>query len=102
MGMLSHPSSRRCPVCVPLPAVSHVQALTETYLPHLRPAQQRGLAEWVAGLLDAESGCEAAVLRALVADGGARHATRARLRELLCDGAERAAPCATSLDVEAC
>lgn len=89
-------------MCVPLPAVSHVQALTETYLPHLRPAQQRGLAEWVAGVLDAESGCEESVLRALVEDGGARHATRARLREFLCDGAERAAPCATSLDVERC
>lgn len=28
-------------MCLPLPAVSHVRALTEMFLPHLRPAQQR-------------------------------------------------------------
>lgn len=44
-------------MCSPRPAVSHVQSLTETYLSDLRPAQQRGLAEWVAGVLDAQSGC---------------------------------------------
>jgi hypothetical protein len=86
----------------PVPAVSHVQALTETFLPQLRPAQQRGLAEWVAGMLEAKSGCEHAVLAALEAAGLPAHATRARLREFLCDGADRAAPCTTSLDVEAC
>jgi hypothetical protein len=86
----------------PVPAVSHVQALTETYLAHLRPAQQRGLAEWVAGVLAAESGCEPAVLTRLATLGLPAPATRARLRELLCDGSERAAPCGTSLDVEAC
>jgi hypothetical protein len=86
----------------PVPAVSHVQALTETFLPHLRPAQQRGLAEWVAGMLEAKSGCEHAVLAALEAAGLPAHATRARLREFLCDGADRAAPCTTSLDVAAC
>jgi hypothetical protein len=76
--------------------------LLETHLPALRPAQQRGLAEWVAGVLAAQSGCEAAVVTALAGDGGPAHAVRARLREILCDGAERAAPCGTSLDVEAC
>jgi hypothetical protein len=79
-----------------------VRSLTEPYLPSLRPAQQRGVAEWVAGLLAAESGCEQAVLAELVTQGLPVHATRARLREFLCDGADRATPCATSLDVEAC
>jgi hypothetical protein len=86
----------------PRPAVSHVQTLSETFLPQLRPAQQRGLAEWVAGVLDAQSGCEAAILAAVAPLGREAHALRARLREFLCDGADRAAPCATSLDVEAC
>jgi hypothetical protein len=85
-----------------VPAVSHVHDLTAHFLPHLRPAQQRGLAEWVVGLLAAESSCEQAVLHALVLEGLPEHATRARLREVLYDGADRAAPCGTSLDVEAC
>jgi hypothetical protein len=76
--------------------------LLETHLPDLRPAQQRGLAVWVAGVLAAQSGCEAAVLRALADEGLPPHATRARLREALCDGGERAAPCGTKLDVDAC
>jgi hypothetical protein len=85
-----------------VPAVSHVQDLTETYLPHLRPAQQRGLAEWVAGVLEAKDGCEGAILSALEPLGLPVHATRARLREWLYDGTDRAAPCATRLDVEGC
>ena len=87
---------------VPAPAVSHVQTLTETYLPHLRPAQQRGVAEWVTGVLEAKSGCEAAVLSALAPLGLPEHATRARLREVLCAGEDRAAPCAVEVDLEAC
>jgi hypothetical protein len=89
-------------VCNPAPAVSHVHALTEQFLPHLRPAQQRGLAEWVRCVLDAQSGCEQAILRAVAPLGRELHALRARLREFLCEGSERAAPCGTSLDVEAC
>ena len=89
-------------MCIPLPALSHVQDLFETYLPALRPAQQRGLAEWVTGTLLAESSCEQAVLAALEPLGVPAHATRARLRECLCAGSERAAPCATSLEVETC
>jgi hypothetical protein len=89
-------------VCHPVPAVSHVHTLTEHFLPHLRPAQQRGLAEWVAGVLAAKSGCEAAILSALEPLGLPVPATRARLREWLYDGADRAAPCGTSLDVETC
>jgi hypothetical protein len=79
-----------------------VQSLVETYLPALRPAQHRGLAEWVAGVLAAESGCEAAILSALAPLGVEPQALRARLRALLYDGGDRAAPCAVSLDVEAC
>jgi hypothetical protein len=79
-----------------------VHALLETFLPHLRPAQQRGVAEWVAGVLEAQSGCEHAVLSALAPVGAPVEATRARLREVLADGTDRAAPCAISLDVEAC
>jgi hypothetical protein len=76
--------------------------LLETHLPHLRAAQHRGLAEWVVGVLAAQSSCETAILTALAPLGVPEHAARARLREVLCDGAERAAPCATSLDVETC
>ena len=84
---------------VPAPAVSHVQTLTETFLPHLRPAQQRGVAEWVTGVLEAQSGCEAAVLSALAPLGLPEHATRARLREVLCAGEDRAAPWLVSRQV---
>lgn len=87
---------------IPVPAVSHVAELTETFLPHLRPAQHRGLGLWVTGLLAAESGCERAVLTALEPLGLPEHATRAALREWLYEGSDRAAPCATSLAVEGC
>ncbi|HEU5430866.1 MAG TPA: hypothetical protein VFU81_04335, partial [Thermomicrobiales bacterium] len=66
------------------------------------PAQQRGVAEWGEGTLLAGSSCEAAVLAALAPLGRPEHATRARLREVWCDGADRADPCAVSLDLEAC
>ena len=66
---------------VPVPAVSHVRSRLETYLPALRPAQQRGLAEWVTGVLAASSGCEAAVVAALEPLGLEPQALRARLRE---------------------
>jgi hypothetical protein len=89
-------------VAHPVPAVSHVAELTETYSAHLRPAQQRGLAPWVAGLLAAESGCEQSIVNQLETLGLPAPATRASLREWLYDGADRAAPCATSLDLEGC
>jgi hypothetical protein len=79
-----------------------VQELIASFLPDLRPAQQRGLGLWVAGLLAAGSSCEQAVLTALEPLGLPEHATRARLREVLCDGEDRAAPCAVDLEVEAC
>jgi hypothetical protein len=86
----------------PVPAVSHVEALAETFLPPLRRAERAGLALWVVALLVAESCCERTILTKLVPLGYATHALRARLREWLYDGAERAAPCATGLAVEAC
>ena len=86
----------------PVPAVSHVEGLVAVFLAHLRPAQQRGLALWVVGLLAAETCCEGAVLRRMATLGYATDALRARLREFLCAGADRAAPCAISLEVEAC
>jgi hypothetical protein len=89
-------------VANPVPAVSHVRDLTEHDLPQLRPAQQRGLAAWVAGTLAAESGGEQAILTRLETLGRETHNLRARLREFLYDGADRAKPCATTLDVEGC
>lgn len=86
----------------PVPAVSHVHGLVAEFFAHLRPAEQRGLALWVVGLLAAESCCERAILTKMAPLGYATHALRARLREWLCDGAERAKPCAPSLDVTAC
>jgi hypothetical protein len=89
-------------VAVPVPALSHVEALVATFLPPLRRAERGGLARWVVGLLIAQSGCERAILTALAPLGFAEHALRARLREWLYDGGDRAAPCRTSLDVTTC
>jgi hypothetical protein len=89
-------------VAHPVPAVSHVEDLLAQFLPHLRGAQGRGLALWVVGLLVAQNGCQQALLTALAPLGYALHATRARLREFLYAGQDRAAPCATSLEVETC
>jgi hypothetical protein len=71
------------------------------YLPHLRPAQRRGLVLWVYGTILAQSACQNAVLTALLA-GGAWHALRQRLREWLYDGGDKAAPCQIQLDVSQC
>jgi hypothetical protein len=76
--------------------------LVAVFLSHLRPAQQRGLALWVVGLLAAENCCEGVILRRMATLGYEVHALRARLREFLCNGADRAAPCGTSLEIEAC
>jgi hypothetical protein len=89
-------------VANPVPAVSHVAELAEAYLPHLRPAERGGLALWVVALLVAESGCERTILSKMAPLGYATHALRARLREWLYDGADRAAPCTTGLDVTRC
>jgi hypothetical protein len=88
-------------VRVPAPCYQLEADLAE-HLPHLRPAQRAGLAVWVLGAIVAGSACQNAVLTALEPLGYARHATRQRLREWTYDGADRAAPCATTLAVEGC
>ncbi len=74
------------------------------HFPTLRPAQRCGLALWVYGTIVAHSACQTAILTALgpVVGVGARHAVRQRLREWLYAGADKAAPCATTLDVPSC
>lgn len=83
------------------PACYQMLASIAQHLPHVRPAQQRGLALWVWGTVLAQSSCQTAVLAALGALG--RRATvRHYLREWLYDGADKAAPCRTQVDVEPC
>ena len=89
-------------MAIPVPALSHVAQMLETFQPQLRRAERDGLALWVVGMLTAKSGCERAILTAMAPLGYAEHALRARLREWLRDGADRAAPCGTSLDVTTC
>ena len=74
----------------------------QRHLPHLRPAQKIGLALWVGATVMARSGCQNAVLGALLSLGLGWHTTRQYLREWLYDGSDRAAPCGAPLDVEAC
>ncbi len=78
-----------------------MEATIAHHLPHLRPAQQRGLALWGYGTILAQSACETAVLTALLT-WGAWDSLRQRLREWLYDGADKAAPCRTQLDVSLC
>jgi hypothetical protein len=80
---------------------AHGEAIAQ-HLPHLRPSQSKGLALWVGGTLLAHSGCQNAVLGALLTLGLGWHATRQYLREWLYDGSDRAAPCRVQLDVDAC
>lgn len=73
----------------------------EQRLPSLRPAQHLGLTLWVFGTA-AASACQAAVVTALLPLFATEHAVRQYLREWLYDGAKRAAPCQTTLQVESC
>ena len=69
--------------------------------PSLRPAQQRGLALWVYGTILAQSACQSAVITAvLFLDDW--NTLRQRLREWLYDGADKAAPCRTQIEVQSC
>lgn len=86
---------------VPAPCYQ-VQALLAEVFPHLRPAECRGLALWVVGAILAGSACQTAVVSALRPLGLGPDAARQRLREWTYDGADRAAPCATALDVRGC
>jgi hypothetical protein len=88
-------------VRVPAPCYQ-LEADLAVHFGHWRPAQRRGLALWVVGTMLAHSACQNAVLAALAPLGCPWHATRQRLREWTYAGAERAAPCATTLEVSAC
>ena len=76
----------------------------ETFLPTLTPAQREGLGWWVYGTILAGSACQSAVVTALEPMVGAGHteAARARMREWLYDGADKAAPCQAEVEVSAC
>lgn len=78
-----------------------IEAAVATYLGLLSPGQRRGLALWVSGTLLARSGCESAVVTALLTVGRV-HGVRQRLRDWLRDGADKAAPCRSEVDVAAC
>jgi hypothetical protein len=88
-------------VPVPVPCYQ-VEDLLAAQLPHLRLAQRAVLALWVLGTVVARSGCQTAVLAALAPLGHGHHATRQRLREWTYAGADRVAPCATTLEVASC
>ena len=60
-------------------------------MPNLAEAQSKGLALWTFGTITAQSGCRNAVIAALAFMGGFS-AVRQRLREWLCDGADRSKP----------
>lgn len=83
-------------------ACSHIETALAEGLPHVRPAQRLGLALWVSGAVLATSTCQSAVVTHVAALGFAPAALRQRLREWLDAGPERAAPCATTLEVERC
>jgi hypothetical protein len=86
----------------PKTAYQTVLEAVQRHLPILRPAQQRGLAEWVTGTLAAGTACETSVLAARAQTRREWEATRERLRAWLYDGADRPAPCRTQVEVNAC
>lgn len=69
---------------------------------HLPRAQRQGLTLWVYGVIRAHSACQTAVLAGLAPVLGEVDALRERLREWLKDGNQKAAPCASQVDVHAC
>ncbi|MGI8824986.1 MAG: hypothetical protein ACR2JC_04945 [Chloroflexota bacterium] len=83
-------------------AYYQTETTIRTQLPCLTDAQQRGLTWWVQGAILAGSACQTAVITALCAAERERHAVRQYLREWLYDGEDKAAPCATQVDVRAC
>lgn len=80
---------------------SQLDATIGTALPSLSPAQRTGLIWWVYGVVLAGSACQVAVIAALLPFAGV-HALRQFLREWLYDGADKAAPCHTQVNVTAC
>jgi hypothetical protein len=88
-------------VRVPQACYQIEQTLTERF-PALRAAQIGGLAVWVHGTIAAGSACQSAVVAAWLAEDVKEPAIRQYLREVLYDGADRAAPCTVHLDVTGC
>jgi len=88
-------------VRVPQACYQIEQAVTERF-PGLRAAQAGGLAVWVHGTISAGSACQSAVIAAWLAEDVHEPAIRQYLREVLYDGADRAAPCTIQLDVAGC
>jgi hypothetical protein len=78
-----------------------IEALITEHLGHLSSGQRRGLALWVYGTILARSGCESAVLAALLTLGRLQ-SLRQRLRDWLRDGGDKAAPCQSEVDTAAC
>ena len=83
------------------PSYYQIEDEIATYFPGLRPAQVSCLALWVIGRLLSGSCLQTKVVSALSAWAHA-DALRQRLREGLYDGRDRAAPCATQIEVEVC
>lgn len=86
----------RCP-----PECYQLEQTLAAHLPHLRPAQRRGLALWVFGTILAQSACQTAVVAALFFLGSGE-TLRQYLREWLYDGADRACPLQTEVEVTTC
>lgn len=86
----------RCP-----PECYQLEQAIGEHLPQLRPAQQRGLALWSFGAIEARSACQNAVIAALFMLG-CWQTVRQSLREWLYDGADRACRSQTEVDVAAC
>jgi hypothetical protein len=78
-----------------------MQEIIVKRFPCLRPAQQYALALWLYGTILAGSACQNAVLTALWSVGQ-WDALRRTLREWLYDGADKAAPCSTQVEVQTC
>jgi hypothetical protein len=90
------------PVPTPLEA-SRMRDHLATHLPHLTRPQQRGLADWVLGVLLAGTGCQPRVAAALAAVTHAPVATvQQRLREWLRDGADKCCRGTTQIDLAPC
>lgn len=88
---------------MPLPSACYpIRAELGQRLPDLRAAQRDGLALWVYGIIEAQSGCETTLLNALDEEGGSFNTQRQYLREWLKDGADKAAPCATQVELLPC
>ena len=87
-----------------LPAeASRISSFVATVCPSLSPAQQRGLSQWVFGVLLADAGCESAVVDALAAATGEQaEAIRQRGREWLRDGPDKLVPCAATVEPATC